>query len=178
MVDVPFPSVTKPDEVLVHVRASSICNQHEWKVFTDHYTGARKCAYPMSPGAPGHEGAGEVLEVGTDVRGLRVGDRVVLSGHAGDLHEEVIVAPQEFDYNDRPIEINPSEWFHKSLSIKTQAAFDLPIWAETVSYLDRQLIDPGRLVTQVLPFSAESYRQAMDLVERSAGYKIVLERPG
>ena len=89
-----------------------------------------------------------------------------------------------FGDNDRPIEINPSDWFHKSLSIKTRAAFDLPIWVETVStlkgifgYLNRQLSDPGRLVTQVLPFSVESYRQAMELVERSAGYKIVLEHP-
>ncbi len=303
VVDVPLPKVTQPDAVLVCIRASSICNQHEWKVFNDRYTGIQRCAYPLPPGAPGHEGAGEVVEVGEAVRDVRPGDRVVLSGHAGDLHQEYVVARQEwvvkttaslpypslapteifasmlallrrgehirgahclviglgpgglaaldwlsilgaaritalekvasrraqgilsgadnvfdpgdravlealsaappdavvecsgnpeaqarafelaahevllFGYNDRPLEIDPSEWFHKSLSIKTQAAFDLPIWRETVGYLNHRLIDPGRLISQVLPFNAESYRQAMEMAGTASAYKIVLEHP-
>ncbi|RPE81129.1 MDR/zinc-dependent alcohol dehydrogenase-like family protein [Vulcaniibacterium tengchongense] len=39
--------------------------------------------YPLAPGAPGHEGWGEIAEVGDGVGQWRVGDRVaLLSGHA------------------------------------------------------------------------------------------------
>ncbi|MGV3774196.1 MAG: MDR/zinc-dependent alcohol dehydrogenase-like family protein [Verrucomicrobiales bacterium] len=49
--------------------------------------------YPFPPGQPGHEGWGEVDQVGPDVNGLKVGDRVaVLSYNA---FADYDVAPQE-----------------------------------------------------------------------------------
>ncbi len=61
----------RPDEVLVHIVASGICH-------TD--LAARDGLFTMRlPGVFGHEGAGVVERVGTDVTRVRPGDKVVLS---------------------------------------------------------------------------------------------------
>jgi L-iditol 2-dehydrogenase len=58
-------------EVLVRSRAVGICHS-DFEVLDGHYI------LPVSfPLVPGHEWAGEVVEVGTEVRGIRPGDRVV-----------------------------------------------------------------------------------------------------
>lgn len=58
----------RPDEVLVRVRACGICGTE--------IEGAALLAKPV---VLGHEGAGEIAEVGADVAGLSPGDRVVIS---------------------------------------------------------------------------------------------------
>jgi len=61
----------EPDEVRVRMVATGICH-------TD--STARKGAYPIAlPAVFGHEGAGVVDEGGTAVKGLEVGDHVVLA---------------------------------------------------------------------------------------------------
>lgn len=68
--DLPEPS-PGPGEALVAVRASGICGT-DIEVLHGHYgTGA----FPL---VPGHEFAGEVVALGPDVAGLRLGDRVVV----------------------------------------------------------------------------------------------------
>jgi L-iditol 2-dehydrogenase len=58
------------DEVVVRVEACGICGTDR-NIFTG--------TYPMTfPVTLGHEYAGTVVEVGSDVRGLRVGDRVAV----------------------------------------------------------------------------------------------------
>src|SRR5919198_6320546 len=50
-------------------------------------------AYPLAPGAPGHEGWGRIEALGCDVRGLALGQRVaVVSFHAYATHD---VAPAD-----------------------------------------------------------------------------------
>lgn len=58
------------DEVLVRVRGVGICH-------TDLTAAAGGVPIPL-PAVLGHEGAGEVVEIGSDVTGLAVGDTVVL----------------------------------------------------------------------------------------------------
>jgi NADPH2:quinone reductase len=72
--DVPAPR-PKANEILVQVRAASL-NRADLAVAAGHQHG------PMGgPGTiPGLEWAGEVAEVGTEVEGLRLGDRVMCSG--------------------------------------------------------------------------------------------------
>ena len=60
-----------PDDVRVRIRAAGICHSD---------LSAMDGTLPaVAPGIMGHEGAGEVVEVGSHVRNLRPGDRVVLS---------------------------------------------------------------------------------------------------
>ena len=65
--DVPTPTCG-PEDVLLRVRACGICG-------TDHhiYQGDYFAGYPL---IPGHELAGEVVEVGAQVQTLQIGDRV------------------------------------------------------------------------------------------------------
>lgn len=69
--EVPKPSPA-PHEVLVRIEASGLCHtdihaaRGDWPVL------------PHLPFTPGHEGVGIVEEVGADVDGVRLGDRVAL----------------------------------------------------------------------------------------------------
>ena len=79
VVDIDRP-VPGPKDVLVRIRACGICGTD---VGFLHMGGI-----PFGPGGSmvslplGHEPAGEVVEVGADVAGLHVGDRVVINPHA------------------------------------------------------------------------------------------------
>jgi len=67
--DVPDP-IAGPGEVVVRVRGAGLCT---WEQRA--YTGRQPIAYPF---LGGHENAGEVVEVGPDVRHVAVGERVTL----------------------------------------------------------------------------------------------------
>jgi NADPH2:quinone reductase len=75
--DVPTPK-PKPNEVLVKVRAASL-NRADLSVAAGHKHGAIGGAGTI----PGLEWAGEVAEAGAEVKGIRVGDRVMCSGGGG-----------------------------------------------------------------------------------------------
>ena len=76
MEDVPTPGVG-PNDVLIRVRRTAICGTdvhiYEWDDW------ARK-TIPV-PMVVGHEFMGEVVEMGSEVAGLSVGDRVSAEGH-------------------------------------------------------------------------------------------------
>ena len=59
------------DEVLVRIRAAGLCHSDLSVI-----NGDRPRPVPM---AIGHEAAGEVMSVGSDVKGVRVGQRVVIN---------------------------------------------------------------------------------------------------
>ncbi|MGE5605976.1 MAG: alcohol dehydrogenase catalytic domain-containing protein [Bacteroidota bacterium] len=59
-------------EVLVHVKAAGLCT-------TDQHILEGRISTVKLPHIPGHEGAGEIVEVGEGVTGWSVGDRVVVS---------------------------------------------------------------------------------------------------
>jgi len=71
------------DEVLVRLHGCGVCasNVPVWE-------GREWFRYPLEAGAPGHEGWGEIVAVGDDVRDFAVGDRVaMLSQHAYATHD-------------------------------------------------------------------------------------------
>ncbi len=70
VVDVPMPHV-EDYEALVRVRACGLCNATDLKIIDDHLSNW-KVDYPV---ILGHEGVGEVVEVGSKVRNIQVGDR-------------------------------------------------------------------------------------------------------
>jgi threonine dehydrogenase-like Zn-dependent dehydrogenase len=73
-----------PTQAVVRMLASSMCNHPELRSFRGGQLAGYGSRYPMQPGEPGHEGVGEVVEVGPKVRGLAVGDLVAMTGHGGD----------------------------------------------------------------------------------------------
>jgi alcohol dehydrogenase len=68
--DMPDP-VAPPDGAVIEVRATGLCRS-DWHGWMGHDAAIRL------PHVPGHELAGEVVEVGPDVRRVRVGDRVTV----------------------------------------------------------------------------------------------------
>jgi NADPH:quinone reductase-like Zn-dependent oxidoreductase len=86
--EMPEPRVA-PGEVKVKVQAAGL-NPIDWKMLS----GARRSVMPLEfPAILGRDAAGEVVEVGEGVRGLRRGDRVLgLTWHA---FAELAVGPEK-----------------------------------------------------------------------------------
>jgi L-iditol 2-dehydrogenase len=72
-VEAPTP---RPDEVLVRSRTAGLCRT-DMEMMTGDFVDPRWVRFPV---IPGHEWAGTIAEVGADVDGPRVGDRVVCEG--------------------------------------------------------------------------------------------------
>ena len=78
MQDVPDAKIASPDEVIVKIGGAGVCRtdlhiiEGIWKPLVDPSGDA------LLPMIMGHENAGWVEEVGSNVRGLRVGDPVIL----------------------------------------------------------------------------------------------------
>ncbi len=78
-----------PNEVVVRVAGASI-NPVDWKI----RSGAAKGRHAFSfPGVLGRDASGEVVEVGSDVKDLAVGDRVL--GLVQGAYAELVTAPAE-----------------------------------------------------------------------------------
>ncbi|MCD6406967.1 alcohol dehydrogenase catalytic domain-containing protein [Candidatus Aerophobetes bacterium] len=77
LLDVPLPKVGKND-VLIKVKAAAICGSdlkfYKWVPWC-------KNVIKSLPFIPGHECAGEVVEVGENVKGIKVGDKVAAETH-------------------------------------------------------------------------------------------------
>jgi threonine dehydrogenase-like Zn-dependent dehydrogenase len=71
--DMPRPQ-PGPGEVLVKMRATGICYS-DVSILTGAYKGRKPVPIPL---IMGHEGAGEIAELGAGVKGLAVGDRVAM----------------------------------------------------------------------------------------------------
>jgi len=96
--DIPVPA---HDEVLIEVRACATCTNWElntWKGI-DIFSRPGFPIYPQNPGSPGHEAAGIVIEVGSRVDSLQVGDHVAvygsLRGPENDAHATHITRPAD-----------------------------------------------------------------------------------
>jgi len=79
------PQRPGPGEVLVAVEGCGVCgsNVPVWE-------GRPWFEYPLAPGAPGHEGWGEVAAVGDGVGSLRAGDRITFLAERA-FADEVVV---------------------------------------------------------------------------------------
>jgi 2-desacetyl-2-hydroxyethyl bacteriochlorophyllide A dehydrogenase len=82
IVEIPRPS-PGAGEVLICVDYVAMCNQNDYKILYGLYGSLIK--YPCDPGVYGHEGVGTVTELGSRVKGLAVGDHVVMMGEGGPM---------------------------------------------------------------------------------------------
>jgi L-iditol 2-dehydrogenase len=103
--DVQMPSMTE-NEVLIRTRRVGICH-------SDYELLAGRYIIPISyPVTPGHEWVGEIVEVGRQVTGLAVGDRVV-GECVINTHERIHHFGFSVDGADREFFAARPEWLHK-----------------------------------------------------------------
>jgi L-iditol 2-dehydrogenase len=114
--ELPIPEIAA-DEVLIAARAVGVCHS-DLELLAGHYI--IPFTYPL---IPGHEWAGEVVKVGSQVRDFVVGDRVVGECVIGDDHFGFSISGAAADF----FVAKPS-WLHK-----------LP---EGVSYTNGALVEP------------------------------------
>src|SRR6059036_1542608 len=108
------------DEVLVRSRKVGICHS-DFELYEGHYI--IPVSYPI---IPGHEWAGEVVEVGSSVSGLSPGDRVV---------GECVVGPGGRDHFGFSISGANAEYF------RARAEW-LHVLREELSYTAGALVEP------------------------------------
>lgn len=70
LMEMPEPKLRGPNDIIVKIHASGVCH-------TDlHAADGDWPVKPALPFIPGHEGVGEVVQLGAQVEGLKLGDRV------------------------------------------------------------------------------------------------------
>ena len=117
--DVEIPAIG-PEEVLIRSQAVGICHS-DFELYEGRYI--IPVAYPI---IPGHEWAGEVVEAGRDVVGVRPGDRVV---------GECVVGPGGRDHFGFSISGANAEYF----KVRGEWLHGLP---EELSYRQGALVEP------------------------------------
>ncbi len=135
MVDAPMPTISD-DDVLVKIKKTAICGTdvhiYNWDAWS-------QATIPV-PMIVGHEFAGEIVELGKNVKGYKVGDRVSAEGHivcghcrncrAGKVH----LCP-----NTKGIGVNRQGCFAEYLSVPAANLYKLP---EKVSDDLGAILDP------------------------------------
>ena len=135
--DVPMPQLAS-DEVLISVKACGICGSDVHGL--DGSSGRR-----IPPLIMGHEASGQIAEVGTDVRGWDVGDRVTFDStiyrlddwytrkglyNLSDGREVVGVSPGEYRRNGA---------FAEYVAVPSHVLYKIP---DQVSYTQAAMVEP------------------------------------
>jgi len=134
MEDVPVPEVG-PNDVLVKVRRASICGTdvHIWN--WDEWS-QRTIPVPMTIG---HEFMGEVAELGSEVRGLEIGQRVSGEGHVTCGHcRNCRAGRRHLCRNTVGLGVNRTGCFAEYVSLPAVNVFPLPdaVTDDIASFLD------------------------------------------
>ncbi len=74
--DAPEPMLKKPTDVKIRIRNCGICGSEIHAYHGKH-------PFRIPPIISGHEAAGDVVEVGSDVKGFKKGDRVIIEPQYG-----------------------------------------------------------------------------------------------
>ncbi len=122
MEDVPVPQVGHND-VLVKIRKTAICGTdvhiYNWDTWSQ-----KTIPVPM---VVGHEFAGEVVEIGSEVKGFTIGERVSGEGHITCGHcRNCRAGRRHLCRNTAGVGVNRSGCFAEYLSIPAVNAFPLP----------------------------------------------------
>lgn len=128
----PLPA-PKPDEVIIHIRASAICGS-DLHIFKGKHPAAKL------PVTIGHEFSGDIMELGSDVTGFCVGDRVTLEPVVVCNHCDACMRG-EYSYcrNISFTYRNGDGALAKYIVAKAQYVYKLP---DTLSYEAGALIEP------------------------------------
>jgi threonine 3-dehydrogenase len=132
--DAPIPKI-KDDEVLVKVKATSICgtDMHIYK--WDHW--AQERIGKNLPYIFGHEVSGEVIEVGKNARGIVVGDHVSAETHISDHYcYQCKTGNEHICENVKILGVDTNGTFAEYLALPYRNAWvndkSIPHWVATV----------------------------------------------
>lgn len=122
MEDIPVP-VVGPHQVLIRVRKTSICGTdlhiHSWDTWAQE-------TIPV-PMVVGHEFMGEVAEIGAEVEGLTVGERVAGEGHITCGHcRNCRAGRREFCHNHRSVGVSRPGAYAEYLALPAGNVFPVP----------------------------------------------------
>ena len=149
--DVPQPKLRNGRDLLVRVRAASICGSDVHGI--DGSTGRRRPPIIM-----GHEASGEIVEIGADVSKFKVGDRITFDSteYCGECHfcrrGQVNLCE-----NRRVLGVSCAEYsrdgaFAEYLVVPEHIAFHLPAGLD---YIDASLAEPAAVAAHaraITPF--------------------------
>lgn len=146
MEEVPVPSIG-PNDVLIQIRKTAICGTdiHIWN--WDEWA-QRTIPVPM---VVGHEFAGEVLGMGSEVKGIQLGDRVSAEGHITCGHcRNCRAGRRHLCRNTMGVGVNRPGCFAEFLSVPAANVFQLP---EAIDDETGSILDPlGNAVHTALSF--------------------------
>jgi threonine 3-dehydrogenase len=134
MDDVPEPTVG-PNDVLIRIRRTAICGT-DMHIYNWDSWAQKTIPVPL---AVGHEYSGEIVEVGSEVRGLKPGDRVSGEGHITCGYcRNCRAGRRHLCRNTIGVGVNRPGCFAEYLSLPAVNAFKLPeaIDDEIASILD------------------------------------------
>src|SRR5580700_749170 len=122
MQDVPEPTVGHND-VLIKIHRTAICGTdmhiYNWDAWAQ-----KTIPVPM---AVGHEYSGEIVEIGSEVRGIAIGDRVSGEGHLTCGHcRNCRAGKRHLCRNTQGVGVNRSGCFAEFLVIPAENAFKIP----------------------------------------------------
>ncbi len=145
--DVPEPKVG-PNDVLIRIRKTAICGTDMHIYLWDHWA-QRTIPVPMHVG---HEYCGEIVEIGSEVQGFAIGDRVSGEGHITCGYcRNCRAGRRHLCRNTVGVGVNRPGCFAEYLSIPAFNAFKLP---ESVTDEIASILDPlGNATHTALSFN-------------------------
>ena len=166
-----------PDEVLVRLERLGVCHS-DFELLEGRYI--IPVTYPI---VPGHEWAGEVVEAGPDVRGLRVGDRVVGESVIGEDHFGFSISGAGAElFKARPewLHVLPDglTWEQGALVEPFSVAYQATISAGGVDASDTVLVLGGGPIGLLCVAACAARGARVDLVEPQPSRRAAGERLG
>jgi len=146
MEDIPVPAIG-PNDVLIKIAKTAICGT-DMHIYTwDHW--AQRTIHP--PMAVGHEYFGTIVDIGSEVRGLDVGDRVSGEGHITCGHcRNCRAGRRHLCRNTVGVGVNRQGAFAEYLSLPAVNAFRL---TDSITNDVAAILDPlGNAVHTALAF--------------------------
>lgn len=146
MEDVPEPSIG-PNDVMVQIRRTAICGTD---VHIYNWDDWAQATVPV-PMTVGHEFMGEIVDIGSEVRGLAIGDRVSAEGHITCGHcRNCRAGKRHVCRNTIGVGVNRAGAFAEYLSVPAFNVYKLP---DSVSDELGAILDPfGNAVHTALTF--------------------------
>lgn len=147
MENIPEPTIG-PNDVLIKMRKTAICgtDMHIW-----HWDEWAQRTIPV-PMAVGHEYCGEIIEVGSEVRGLKIGDRVSGEGHITCGYcRNCRAGRRHLCRNTEGVGVNRAGCFAELMALPASNVFKLP---DSVSDEIASILDPfGNATHTALSFN-------------------------